>query len=272
MDERDNRQDAERPDDGYRLSWGHGCLLVCILVFVWALVIPAVIGVNGNRGPKRRSICGNNLKQIMLALHNYHEDFRSFPPVYTTDANGHRLHSWRTLILPFLERRKLYEALRLDEPWDSTHNQTVWKSTGGYPNVFECPNEDRWPSGLGTSYLAVVGAETMWPTGDTRKLSDVTDGAARTIMLVEVLESGIDFFEPRDLEFNELSFRLNDSDHFSPRSKHGAWTRWPWQTGEPTVMVAFADGSAMALPQSTPPETLRALLTISGGETIDLPY
>ncbi|MEZ6144785.1 MAG: DUF1559 domain-containing protein [Planctomycetaceae bacterium] len=46
--------------------------------------------------------CKNNLKQIMLALHNYHDDFGTFPPAYTVDENGKRMHSWRTLIWPYL--------------------------------------------------------------------------------------------------------------------------------------------------------------------------
>ncbi len=44
--------------------------------------------------------CSNNMKQIALALHNYHDTYRTFP-AYTVDGNGQPLHSWRTLILPF---------------------------------------------------------------------------------------------------------------------------------------------------------------------------
>jgi hypothetical protein len=45
-------------------------------------------------------------KMIALALHNYHDVYAAFPPAYTVDENGQRLHSWRTLILPWLEHRR----------------------------------------------------------------------------------------------------------------------------------------------------------------------
>jgi hypothetical protein len=49
----------------------------------------------------KRSICGNNLKQIGLALHNYHRDHGTFPPAYVPDNNGQPSHSWRVLILTY---------------------------------------------------------------------------------------------------------------------------------------------------------------------------
>ena len=69
----------------------------------------------------RRSQCKNNLKQIMLALHNYADDHKSYPPRYTVDANGRPLHSWRTLILPWLDQAPLFDKdfghnLHYDKP------------------------------------------------------------------------------------------------------------------------------------------------------------
>ncbi len=67
-----------------------------IIIVLVALLLPGV-----RRGvPKaaRRTQCKNNLKQISLALHNYHDEYQAFPPAYTMDADGQPLHSWRTLI------------------------------------------------------------------------------------------------------------------------------------------------------------------------------
>src|SRR5207244_4506816 len=56
------------------------------------------------REASRRSVCVNNLKQIGLALQNYHDDFGCFPPAYIADENGRPMHSWRVLILPYIEQ------------------------------------------------------------------------------------------------------------------------------------------------------------------------
>src|SRR5262245_3382414 len=65
------------------------------------LLLPAV---SVAREPARRMQCLNNLKQIALALHNYDATYGSLPPAYIADASGKPMHSWRVLILPFLEQ------------------------------------------------------------------------------------------------------------------------------------------------------------------------
>src|SRR5262249_20258199 len=70
--------------------------IIAILIF---LFLPAV----RSSGPAvLRVQCTNNLKQIALALYNYEQEHKALPPAYTVDANGRPLHSWRTLILPYL--------------------------------------------------------------------------------------------------------------------------------------------------------------------------
>src|SRR4051794_27921550 len=59
-------------------------------------------------GAARRAQCTNDLKQIGLALHNYESSFGVFPPAYTVDSAGRPLHSWRTLLLPYMEQEPLY--------------------------------------------------------------------------------------------------------------------------------------------------------------------
>jgi Protein of unknown function (DUF1559) len=57
----------------------------------------------------RRAQCRNNLKQIALALHDYHQQYGVLPPAYVADASGRPMHSWRVLLLPFLEQQSLYD-------------------------------------------------------------------------------------------------------------------------------------------------------------------
>ncbi len=92
-------------------------VVVAIIAILVALLLPAV---QQAREAARRSSCKNNLKQIALALHNYHDTYRVFPPGYVThegsiDAGGNSPLAgwgWPTFILPSLEQGPLYDALQ----------------------------------------------------------------------------------------------------------------------------------------------------------------
>jgi RNA polymerase sigma factor (sigma-70 family) len=85
----------------------------------------------GARGPEGapdnralESLSRNNLKQIALAFHNYH-DVHGYFPANVLDADGRPLLSWRVLLLPYLQEDKLFKQFKLDEPWDSAHNKPL---------------------------------------------------------------------------------------------------------------------------------------------------
>ena len=83
------------------------------------LIVPSIAVA---QGAAQRMACTNNIKQILLALHDYHDTCDALPPLYTVDEEGNPLHSWRVLILPFIGQQALYQQINLDEPWDSEHN------------------------------------------------------------------------------------------------------------------------------------------------------
>lgn len=89
-------------------------------------------------------------------------------------------------------------------------------------------------------------------------MSDFTDGLENTILLVEINNSDIHWMEPRDLDFDTMSFLVNDTQRPSISAPH--------PTGP---VVVFADSiSGYRLAPSLRPETLKALLTIAGGEPV----
>lgn len=163
------------------------------------------------REPARRVQCKNHLKQIGLALHNYHDVFGSFPPAYTVGADGGRLHSWRVLILPFLDEARLYNLLRLSEPWNSPHNVDVAKKV---PTVYACPSRAIAPGhpASSTSYVAVTGDRTAWPEGGrATRLRDLSDGTSKSILLIES-HAETPWAEPRDLSLDEALDQLANAD------------------------------------------------------------
>ena len=95
------------------VTWIEILIVLASLAALVALFIPFSRMGSAGREPSRRSQCKNNLKQIGLALHNYHEKYQAFPPAYTVDATGKPLHSWRTLILPFVDQQALYDKIDL---------------------------------------------------------------------------------------------------------------------------------------------------------------
>ncbi len=230
-----------------------------LILSLIALLLPAF---QSPRVTGPRAMCSNNLRQIALALHNYHDVYKSFPPAYVANAGGKPMHSWRVLILPFLEQKPLYDLYRFDEPWDGPTNRQLAAHT---LKLFECPANENQLTGQ-TSYVAVVGPGTAWPGATCVTLSDITDGTDNTLLVVEVHNSGIHWMEPRDLDVSQMPLTIN--------AKSGAaGTNLGISSGHPRVaQAARADGSVFAiLEDDTPPATIRAMLTIAGGEKVTPP-
>src|ERR1700677_3496891 len=80
------------------------------------LLIPAVQKL---RILAARTQSMNNLKQIALSLHSYHDVYKTFPAAAICDKDGKPLLSWRVAISPYVEQLPLYNQFKLDEPWDS---------------------------------------------------------------------------------------------------------------------------------------------------------
>ena len=233
-----------------RRSWAwiaSGILLTLLLSCV-------VFRPAGARTPSRRLTCRTHLRTIALALQAYHHDFGCFPPAYIADENGRPMHSWRVLILPYVEMGPLFDRYRFDEPWNGPNNRKLAE----FPwDLHICPSNPGQPATT-TSYLAIVGPDTVWPGATSVRLDDVTDGPENTILLVEVKDSGIHWMEPRDLHVLQMAPTINPKAGQGISSLH--------QGG---ANVGFADGDIRFLSETISPDELRALLTIGGREPVD---
>jgi len=227
-----------------------GLVLCAILV---ALLLPAIPAA---REPARRVQCMNNMRQIALAMHFYHDIYGSFPPAYTVDEDGQPLHSWRVLILPYIEQQALYEQIRLDEPWDSEHNRQFHDMT---PWGFICPPA-RHRFYERCYYSVVIGPDTPFPGGgETVTVGDITGGTANVILVVERLTPVVWMNPNHEIRFDSAMLGVN-------RSAHGIGSVHPGGAN-----VAFFDGSIKFLSDDTDPALLRALLMKSSGERVTLP-
>jgi hypothetical protein len=226
------------------LPIGNGMAAAPIAV---GLALPAW---QGGREAARRSQSMNNLKQIALALHNYHDANRSFPPAYSTDKDGKPLLSWRVAILPYIEQVALYRQFHLDEPWDSQHNRPLLNAM---PSVYRRPDGQLGPGR--TPYLSIREDRSIFPGAKQISFADITDGAANTIMVVEASPgSAVEWTKPDDLPLNPQQ---------PLRGLVGA------RPGG--FLASMADGSVRFVSEGTPAQTLVALFTRNGGEVVSFP-
>ncbi len=110
-----------------------------IIAVVLGMLLP---GIQGGREAARRTQCLNNMKQIGLALQNYHELWRVFPPGYVSevDAGGRDLGpgwGWAANLLPWLEQNALYRSIDFEQTVDSTYNSTASVRIG----MMFCPSD-----------------------------------------------------------------------------------------------------------------------------------
>ena len=237
-------------------------LLILLPLILIALLLPAG---SWAREAARRAQCNSNMKQIVVGLHNYHDANGRFPPAYVAGPDGTPWHSWRVLILPYVEQKPLYDQYDFGEPWNGPNNR---KLAGKRPRGYGCPSD---PGQLGsptTNYAAVVGARAAWAGSEPRKLDDFRDPGS-TILFVEAAGSGIHWMEPRDLSFDEARTGVHPPGPGRIASHH-VIDHGYFYHDEPGANVAIADGSIRVLPQRIPEATLTALLMIDADEPIDL--
>jgi len=256
----DDRASAEKTPRERRAVFTVGELLVAIAIIL-VLITFLQPARSRARPAARKAQCRNNLKQIAIALHNYHDAHGSFPPAYIADEDGRPMHSWRVLILPYLDQKALYEEYDFDEPWDGPDNSRL-AAVEGY--LFQCPEEQLGMIPV-TSYVAVAGPNSMWPGGNPTSFGDCADDPDNTLLVVEVANSGINWMEPRDLDISEITPQVNPKNGRGISSLH-AGSKSPRKPCG--AHAAFVDGSVRFLPENTRPEQLRAMLIRSDGEPV----
>lgn len=188
-----------------------------------------------------------------MAVANYHDTYGSFPPAYLADENGVPIHSWRVLLLPFLDGSELYGQYDFGEPWDGPNNR---KLIANMPTVFGFHSRSDLADGT-TNYLAVVGEQTVWPSTGAMGYEHVGDGTGTTILIVENEGAGIFWTEPRDLDFDTMVFDLKAESAASISSIYAP----------PAILTV--DSQVLKLDLEHSPASVRALLTANGGEHVN---
>ena len=190
-----------------------------------------------------------NMKQIGLAMHNYHDTYQKLPRQSWTQGpdGGPGGLSWRVHLLPYLGQQELYNQFKLDEPWDSPNNKRLIPLM---PKVYASQNA---PPGVGQTYFKVFygpGA-TFGPNSKITNLISITDGTSNTIMTVEG-GPPVTWTKPDDIPF--------DPKKPLPDLK---------MLGNQKINVGLFDGSVVTITLSRlSPEVIVAVVTPDGEETL----
>jgi hypothetical protein len=199
----------------------------------------------------------NNLKQIGVAMHNYHSLYGFLPGAALCDARGKPLLSWRVAILPFIEEEDLYKQFRLNEPWDSEHNKKLLaRMPKAYaPVAGAAPKEPH-----STFYRVFTGPNAAFPEGQPGQPAGVSrglrmtqflDGTSNTLLVVEAGEA-VPWTKPDELPY----------DPKKPLPRLGGMF-------EGSFHILMADGSVHTVKKTIDPTKLHALITPQGAEVID---
>ena len=178
-------------------------VVIAIIGVLIALLLPAV---QSAREAARRAQCVNNLKQIGLAMHNYHQAVGSFPMAMTTAYSAPGVQTnWGTLgalslLLPYLEQQPLYAAVNFD--WNfwqgqgNIENRTVWLTR---VNAFECPSDGMTGEQNTNNYFGSVGTTSgvrnhphstgIFARSRTYGIESIRDGTSNTVAFSEALVS-----------------------------------------------------------------------------------
>ena len=186
----------------------------------------------------------NNLRQIGLAMHAYHDAHSTFPPAAICDKKGRPLLSWRVAILPYIEQDALYKQFRLDEPWDSEHNKALINKM---PAAYAL--KDLKPNGK-THYRVFTGPTAVFDLLQSSTIAQIADGSSNTVMVVESADA-TEWTKPDDIEYDaklpiEKLLRFVDD----------------------KTTVAMCDGSVRSIKKGLGDKTWRMLIERADGNVI----
>lgn len=220
----------------------------------------------------------NNLKQIGLAMHYFHDTYGHFPPAVIYGPDGNPWHSWRVLLLPFLDEAALYDQYRFNEPWHGPNNKGLLdKIPSCYQDPIHGQTEDAY-----THYAVAVGkgagfstdghrlaedvSESSWrgidrPVG-ARRLADFMDGSSNTLLVGSVSPGRkIPWMKPEDVVFDEQFPGLGKERGFAA----------PYKTDKGAGgAFVFADGFATTVREDIDIALLRSLVQIADGGLVDI--
>ncbi len=259
--------------------------LLVVIAVIGMMVATLLPAVQAAREAARRAECQNNLRQIGVALHLFHDVRRCLPVgctdkrVAKTNPNG-RQFAWSADILPHLEEASLWKQIDYSVPYDSAVNATAAATV---LKVYLCPSTARLAVGragalvndaTGTTpyvaaaidYSGIYGAAQVSPAANgvflydhAVKFTDITDGTSFTLALAEDAGRGWTM----DGEWINGENIYDVSNLINAQQNNEIWSDHPGG-----AMVLWCDGGSTLMSQTTDVTVLKSICTRAGGEMI----
>ncbi len=236
-----------------------------------SLLLPAVQAV---RVAARQAACKNNLRQIGLALHNYHDTHHSLPPgcLQWRPWNGPRTHrqfAWSAMLLPFVEQSNLHRLIDWGKPFDAPENAPAARTD---LTIYLCPTEPELTPGAGLiSYGGIFGELILDREQDDGlfvyerafRFRDIVDGLSNTLAVSEDV-GGPDRQWINGRNVFVVAHGINDPTAWAGdneiRSAHKGG-----------AMVLFADARTTFMSDATDKQLLGKLITRAKQEVVEAP-
>jgi prepilin-type N-terminal cleavage/methylation domain-containing protein len=283
-------------------------VVIAVIVVLIAILLPAV---QQARESARRTQCINHLKQIGLALQNYESNHRVFPSsstsridfgIWNTDPTRFHLHSWASMILPYLEEVNLSRTI--DFQYSSLHERNREVAEEIIP-TYRCPSYNGGDYSQNPMYTALsqkfairnyaaMGATTVGkiykkPDGvfyaqSRTRIAEIRDGMSMTIFVVETREpnaavwidggvssvTGRAYLETNPPEYAAEVSGLNKTPYFNVTANQGIDCEYgPSSMHYQSVNHLFGDGSVKPISEEIDTVVYDRLVTRMGGEKID---
>lgn len=168
-------------------------VVFCILLLI-ILILPAI---QQSREAARRSTSKNNLKQIGLAFHNYHDTHSCFPIGGTFAEDGTPMHGWPLRIAPFMDASPLYHYFDQNYPWDDPEN--VWHSRT-WILTYQSPKISLETTDGGFPLIHYSGNAQFFPDNHSVSMDQITVGTSNVWLCVETFDD----WQPWATPFNTI--------------------------------------------------------------------
>lgn len=224
----------------------------------WLATSPEPLTEGSMHGLVGRTQSKNNLKQIGLAFHNYHDTYNVLPMAGTFDDRGRPHHGWMTSMLPFIESSPLPSNIDMRRPWDHPANAGLFFHV--IP-VYMIPRTK--PERIGDDPLAPGAAHYsasshLLGANHCTAFNEITDGTSNTLLAGEAAGNYKAWGDPTNVRDPVLGINA------TPDGFGG-----PWKGG---ANVLMGDGSVRLLSETIDPAALKALATPAAGDELTTGY
>lgn len=246
--------DVNLPEESGRSVVKTICNVFVVLVLLLLLVALLLPSMRNAPEAARRSASKNNLKQIGLALHNYHDTFKTLPPSEIVGEDGTLYHSWTMQIMPFLDSAgaPLFNEIDFNHPWNHSRNVQNYKKDliTWYlnPAISETSNNE------GFGYAHYAGNSHIFTPNGTFRFEDCTDGSSNTLMVGEINANFKPWGQPGNVRDPALGINKGTNTFGSPF--------------EGGAQFCLMDGSVRFVSENINPGTLKSLATPAAADVV----